>query len=1317
MSHNSQIIDPADSPFPVDGLLPKNVTQASNFISTNPTYDGRGTVVAILDTGVDPGAPGLAVTSDGKPKIIDVVDATGSGDVSMEKTVKISEDGTITGVTGRKLSIPSGWLKPDSGDYHIGVKELGALIPGSAKGRYKSEVSAKHDAELQTISSALLETHPKSHPTASDPEAEPTLEKLLNDKNTEYIHEGLSTLCKDVVVAPQNSDWVVDCIAFKNGDKWYGAVDLSEVGDFSTAKLMNDFQVKQEWHTFGEPSHQNYSFKFYENEPLADIKSNGLVMCVVTAGGSHGTHVAGIACANFPDDPARNGVAPGAQVVAVKIGDSRLNTLETNVGLVRGIKAAADNGADLINYSYGESVRNMAQNAKVSVISEALEQFANKHGGLFVTSAGNSGPGLSSMGAPACLVPQLTMGVGAQVFPSMMGACYSMLETHPAVQYSWSSRGPTYNGALGVSISAPGGAVTSVPNYTLQKQMLMNGTSMSSPNACGCTSLIISGCKQAKVPFSIFHLKRAIENTAKVVDNVEPWAQGQGLIQVDSAFKWLQKNGQEKEREALFDVYVSQGGGARKGQGIYIREAYQTSEEQSFSCEVRVEFEKRVDAAAKIGYTCDAAMVCNEPWVSCPKHHELQNNGGGRIIPFAVKVDPTKLPEEGCFYTEIQGFDLSQPDKGPIFRIPVTVLKSHAVASSGGSSPVFKVTKNVKAMKPGQLERRYFSVPQNSTNCTMKLNNVSDQAQKIFMTTTQILPDCVFDNCDGRDLFVALEPGQKKEFNIPCVGGATMEFAISRYWSATGGVTDFDYEIDFTGCVQVPAFQSRSWLNYDVDQTFNAVHALAIKSMTRHNIAPKAELTTATFALRPQPDKTLFGALGPRDIAIDAERTPGLFQQILTYEFKANASAEVQIFSPAFHAFLYENSWYRQLILVTDSKGSLVQTVDSFGNQENRNKFFKVKKDETYTVRFQLAHKSESFLKDNAVHQLLVKQKLEKPISLKVTRDLHACFDSASVSPAAVDIRSCDPERVVPLYVIAPSEEQLKGTATLPIGAYLNGTMTVEHGKTSGSSKFPFKYYIMDKAPKVEPTPAKKAKKDEPNVEEEARDAAIDWIKKYPSLTRYEELRGKHPDHLGLYEKVLGALWEKTDKGVEVDFFEKVCDDIIAKYNIHETIAKSSVKNCSKEASGRKTLLQDAHIGKMVLALLRKDAMETVDEETTKQVDGLYRDLLFFNEDALSLSTTSKHSLAMTMSKGKPGWNLKYLLKAHSQMNAAASTPVHKYKFDDKDGKQILVATKSTLKEIENLLADYCATSGWTYLETLIRKELPAKYPEITQPF
>ena len=121
--------------FPVDGLMPKREIGALDFLEKYPAYDGRGVIVAIFDSGVDPGAAGLQTTTDGRPKVIDIIDGTGGGDVDTS-TVRKVVDGRLQGLTGRSLTLNADWIRPER-EFYVGMKAAYELYPDGLVPRIK----------------------------------------------------------------------------------------------------------------------------------------------------------------------------------------------------------------------------------------------------------------------------------------------------------------------------------------------------------------------------------------------------------------------------------------------------------------------------------------------------------------------------------------------------------------------------------------------------------------------------------------------------------------------------------------------------------------------------------------------------------------------------------------------------------------------------------------------------------------------------------------------------------------------------------------------------------------------------------------------------------------------------------------------------------------------------------------------------------------------------------------------------------------------------------------------------------------------------
>jgi tripeptidyl-peptidase-2 len=234
---------------------------------------------------------------------------------------------------------------------------------------------------------------------------------------------------------------------------------------------------------------------------------------------------------------------------------------------------------------------------------------------------------------------------------------YSLLERRAPIMYTWSSRGPSQDGGRGVDITAPGGAITSVPNWALQQGRLMNGTSMSCPNCVGCISLVLSALKQQGIPFTPASVRHALEASAKSLDGADPYEVGAGLVQVDRMHERLVQAapscmlpgglGDAMLAHVRYDVSVGPG-----KKGVYLREAAETRRATQVAMQVTPVFHERCPNQAKIDFEKHITLVGTMPWVVPPRALVLMATVGystGRPQgQFQVRRSRHPLPPDAC---------------------------------------------------------------------------------------------------------------------------------------------------------------------------------------------------------------------------------------------------------------------------------------------------------------------------------------------------------------------------------------------------------------------------------------------------------------------------------------------------------------------------------------------------------------------------------------------------------------------------------------------------------------------------------------------
>ncbi|XP_047168815.1 tripeptidyl-peptidase 2-like isoform X2 [Vigna umbellata] len=1153
-------------------LMPKTEIGADRFLHAHPHYDGRGALIAIFDSGVDPAAAGLQVTSDGKPKIVDILDCTGSGDVDTSKVVKADADGCILGASGASLVINTAWKNP-SGDWHVGYKLVYELFTENLTSRLKKERKKIWDEKNQEeIAKAIKQLTDFDQENVKVEEA--NLKRVRED-----IQNKLDLLRKQSESYDDKGP-AIDAVVWYDGEVWRVAIDTQSLEeDPDCGKLANfvpltNYRTEKKYGIFSKLDACTF---------VVNVYNDGNVLSIVTDSSPHATHVAGIAAAFHPEEPLLNGVAPGAQLISCKIGDSRLGSMETGTGLTRALIAAVEHKCDLINMSYGEPTSLPDYGRFVDLVNEAV----NKHRLIFVSSAGNSGPALSTVGAPGGTSSNI-IGVGAYVSPAMAAGAHSVVAPpSDGLEYTWSSRGPTTDGDLGVSVSAPGCAVAPVPTWTLQRRMLMNGTSMASPSACGGIALVISAMKAEGIPVSPYSVRKALENTSLPIGGSpeDKLSTGQGLMQVDKCYEYIKQS--QNIPNVRYQIMVKNSGKTNAwSRGIYLREAN--------DCRQPMEWTVQVD----------------------PKFHE----------------DAKKLEELAMFeeFIELRSSDqtvVKAPEylllthNGRTFKIPITVTKPMAVTDR---NPLVSFSNML--FLPGHVERKYIEVPNGASWIEATMNASSfDTVRRFFVHTVQI---CPLRRPIARRNVITFSSPAAKSFTFSVVGGQTLELVIAQFWSSGIGsheTTRVDLEVMFHG-IKV----NQEEIVLDGSEAPIRIDAEAL--LASEKLAPVGILNKIRVPYRPI-DATISSLSSDRDKLSSGKQILAL---TLTYKIKLEDGAEIKPQIPFLNDRIYDTKFESQFYIISDSNKKVYSIGDAYPNST------KLPKGE-YNLQLYLRHDNVQILEKMKQLVLFIQRNLEEKEIIRL------CFFSEPDGPVMGD-SSFKSSTLVPgikegFYLGPPPKDKLPKNCLQ--GSVLVGS--ISYGKLSFAGlqdgKSPEKHPVSHRVSYI--IPPNKVDEDtgkssslsskktvSERLEQEVRDAKMKVFGGLKQGSNEEclewkelsaSLKTEYPKHTPLLAKILEGLVSRSYIKDKVLHHEEIIDaaneviDSVDKQELAKFLAlkhdpgDEEVEKTKKEMDLARDQLAEALYQKG-LALAEIASLKEVDEQSKD--DDVHPDLFKenFNE-------------------------------------------------------------------------------------------------------
>jgi subtilisin family serine protease len=648
--------------------MPTRETGTTDFKRKNPRYDGRGVTIGIIDSGVDLDHPALQKTSTGERKIVDWV--TGTDPV-------LDNDATWRPMVTQVSASPTfsyasaTWTAPRTGDFRVS--------------RFSENITAA---------------------------SEPGGDVNRDGDTTDQFGVLYDTATNDIWVdANQDRTFAADELMRPYKEKF-------QVGHFGTDDPATAIVERS---PFVVEFREDVSLAPYGLPGTADFVNIGIVE------DAHGSHVAGIAAANDMFGGAMDGQAPGAKIVSSRActwggGCTAAALLDGMVDLVTNRKV------DVVNMSIGGlPALNDANNARATVYDRLIDDYGVQ---LFI-SAGNSGPGLNTIGDPS--VAGKVVSVASSISKETWKANYGSVVSAPLALHPFSSRGPTEAGGFKPNIAAPGSAISTVPQWLKQPDVaeagytlpigyaMFNGTSMASPQAAGAAAVLLSGTFAKEIPVTPKRLRDAMYSSAKLFSSESVAGQGTGQVNVPGAWTLLQKKANVADYTTdapvctpLSDFLAKPG----RGTGVYNRcAAGEGGQVIGKAKTYGVKVTRTSGASAARKHT--VRIVGNDGTFKAPKSISLAKGKAATLNVTAT----TKKQGEHAAIVEIDDPATPVVDH----RVMVTVVQSRALAQPGFSVEDRGTTERNRS-------RSYFvTVPEGAKALQVNLSGIATRSQTRFI--------------------------------------------------------------------------------------------------------------------------------------------------------------------------------------------------------------------------------------------------------------------------------------------------------------------------------------------------------------------------------------------------------------------------------------------------------------------------------------------------------------------------------------------------------------------------------------------------------